>query len=180
MDDSKLIESFFERDECALAELEKNYGKIYRAIINNVLCDPRDVEECINDTLFTVWNSIPPTHPKSLLGFVIRIARTNAIDKLRYNTREKRDEKHLILLEEIEQLAASNDTPDQNCMEEINEFLEKLPVRTRVVFLRRYFYLESVSSIAKRFEMSENAVSALLFRTREKLKRDLEKKGIIR
>ena len=86
----------------------------------------------------------------------------------------------MILLEEIEQLAASNDTPDQNCMEEINEFLEKLPVRTRVVFLRRYFYLESVSSIAKRFEMSENAVSALLFRTREKLKRGLEKKGIIR
>ena len=180
MDDVKIIEAFFKRDECAVVELERKHGKIYRAIINNVLSDSRDVEECLNDTYLAVWNTIPPNSPRSLLAYVSTIARSCAIDKLRYNTREKRDESQLVLLEELDEYAVSSDVPDEDCRELINELLASQPVRARVIFIRRYYYLEAVSSIAERFGMSENAVSASLFRTREKLRKALIKKGVMR
>lgn len=178
MDDVKIIEALFERDECALVELEQRYGRIYRTAVRNVLRDPRDVEECINDTLLAVWNTIPPKRPSSLLAFVSRIARAKAIDKLRYNTREKRDESMSLLLEELEECVADNEEREDECAEILNEFLDGLSIRPRVIFLRRYFYFESVQSIAKRFDMTENAVSVSLFRTREGLRKALIKKGI--
>lgn len=180
MDDLSLVELFFERDECALAILEEKYGKACRMIAENVLSDTRDAEECVNDTLLAVWNSIPPTRPRSLHGFVLRIARAKAIDKLRYNTREKRDCSQLILLEEIDECAAPTEVGDNECEELINGLLSSLGVRSRVIFVSRYFRLESVSSIAKRLGLSENVVSVDLFRTRKKLKKILIQKGIKR
>lgn len=148
----------------------------------NILGNAEDAEECVNDTLLSVWNAIPQTIPENLKAFVCRIARNTALKKLEYNTAEKRSPNAAVSLAELEEIIpdkrASSDDAGENISEAISEFLLLQKPEIRRVFIRRYWFFDSVSDIAKRFSYSESKVKSMLFHTRKKLKNYLTKEGI--
>lgn len=184
MDDKLIIELLFQRSEMALDELTHKYARLYKSIIREVLSDECDVDECGNDVLLAVWNSIPPNRPDSLPAYICKIARRIGIDRLRYHTRQKRNSGYMLTLSELEEcLPAQTFTADD---EERNElirtvltgFLRSLDPESEILFVRRYVYLESVAELAKRYQMDENRISVKLYRARKKLKKVFEKEGI--
>ena len=182
MEDRRIIELFFARSEEAVEELRRAYGKLCRTIAQGILSDPRDAEECENDTWLRVWNSIPPDHPNHLGAYAGRITRNLAINRLRYDNRKKRGgelesiyaELHDCIPDPHNVEAAADDT----VLLCIQSFLEKQSSRDRALFLRRYFYLESAQALSAPFGMTPSAVSTRLGRMRAKLKIELEKEGI--
>lgn len=184
MDDNRIIELLFERAENALDEVSHKYSRLYKGIIREVLSDECDLDECANDVLLAVWNTIPPNKPDSLLAYICKIARRIGIDRLRYNTREKRDTGYMVMLSELDDcLPAEEPVDDSEERSEIirtvlSDFLRSLDPETEILFVRRYIYLESVTSLAERFELVENHISVKLYRARKKLKKVLEKEGI--
>lgn len=148
----------------------------------NILGNAEDAEECVNDTLLSVWNAIPQTIPENLKAFVCRIARNTALKKLEYNTAEKRSPNAAISLAELEEIVsdkrASSDDAEENISEAISEFLRLQKPEIRKVFIRRYWFFDPVSEIAKRFSFSESKVKSMLFHTRKKLRSYLTKEGI--
>ncbi len=182
MDDSKIIDQLFDRGENALDELSRKYSRLYKGILREMLGDESDVEECANDVLLAVWNSIPPSRPDSLPAYVCRIARNIGINRLKYNKRQKRDSGYTVLLSELDDCipdtGADFREESRRIGSVLSDFIRNLDAETRILFVRRYIYLESVTSLAKRFGMSENAVSVKLFRARIKLKKVLEKEDI--
>ena len=184
VEDKKIIGLLFERAETVLDEISNKYSRLYKGILREVLSDECDVEECGNDVLLTIWNTIPPNRPKSMTAYICKVARHIGIDKLRYNTRKKRDAGYTVMLSELEDCLPA----DQNIhgTEEhseiirsiLDEFLRGLDPETEIMFVRRYIYLESVTHMAKQFELDENHISVKLYRARKKLKKLLEKEGI--
>ena len=185
MEDYKIVRLLFERSEKALDEVSLKYSRLYIGIIREVLCDECDIEECANDVLLAVWNSIPPNKPENLTAYICKIARRIGISKLRYNTSQKRNFDYLSSLSELNEcLPESNSVEIDNRQADIvkavlSDFVRSLDAETQVLFIRRYIYLESVGSLAERFELSENHISVKLFRARKKLKKLLEKEGIL-
>lgn len=182
MEDSRIIELFFDRSEQAVQTLSDKYGKLCRTIARGILADPRDVEECENDTWMQIWNAIPPEHPEHLGAYVGRIARNLAINRLRRDKSKKRGGElkciHAELHECIPDTHDVEAAADDTVLQCIRRFLEHQSPRDRALFLRRYFYLESVQSLAAPFGMTASAVSTRLGRMRAKLKLELEKEGI--
>lgn len=184
MDDSRIIELLFERDDAALKEISDKYSRLYKGIVRGVLSDDCDIDECENDLLLAVWNSIPPNRPDNLTAYLCKLARRIGIDKLRYNTRQKRSTEYTVTLSELNDClpatAAENDATEDSaairCV--LTEFLRGLEPETEVLFVRRYLYLETVTDLAKRFELDENRISVKLYRARKKLKKMLEKEGV--
>lgn len=179
MNESIIIDRLFERDEAALDELALCYSKLYKGILREILHDESDVEECANDLLLLVWNSIPPNRPNSLPAYICKIARNIGINRYKYNNRQKRHSSYTVTLSELDDCI-----PDRPQIEDeesvrliISDFLRALDAETRVLFVRRYIYLESVAGLSDRFEMTENHVSVKLFRARKKLKKLLERNG---
>ena len=185
MDDNKIIELLFERTESALEEVACKYSRLYKGIIREILNDDLDIDECANDVLLAVWNTIPPNRPNSLPAYVCKIARRIGIDKLRYNTSKKRNSGYNVMLSELEYcLPSEEDIEYKNESREtigkvLSGFIRNLDPVTEVLFVRRYIYLESVAVLSKRFEMSQNKISVKLYRARKKLKKILEKEGIM-
>lgn len=180
MDDLKIIELYFARDEEALRECESEYGKYCRAIAKNILSSDEDAEEVWSDTLLRAWNSIPPEEPRSLKVYLGTIARNISFDRYRKMTAEKRGGCEIALcLEEAEEFLA--DTSDEFEKGELsrllNDFLHSLPERECDIFVRRYFYCDSTAGIARRFALKEANVLVILSRTRKKLKEALRKGG---
>lgn len=184
MDDSRIIELLFERAEIALDEVSHKYSRLYKGIIREVLSDECDVEECGNDVLLAVWNTIPPNRPNSLSSYICKIARRIGIDKLRYNTRQKRNTGYIVMLSELgdclpaEEIIDDTEELSEMIRSVLSEFLRSLDPETEILFVRRYVYLESVTDLTKRFELDENRISVKLYRARKKLKKVLEKEGI--
>lgn len=185
LNDAEIVALLFDRDEKALAHLSDKYSALYTSIIRGALSNECDVQECINDLLLGIWNSIPPNHPDNLMAYVAKLARRVGIDRFRHNTRQKRNTGHTVMLSELEEsmgelpsVDADNAADGQALAQTLSSFLSSLDVKTRVLFVRRYVYLESVSSLAQRFEMTENAVSVKLHRARNKLKNLLKKEGL--
>lgn len=183
MDDSKIIELFFERSEQAIIELSKKYGSICAKIAFNILNNESDAEECVSDAYFGVWNTIPPQRPEHLLGYVCRIARNLAVKRYRLNTAKKRNGAYDVALDEIEEcLMSQTSVEDEFAAQElanaINGFLGTLDADSRVMFVRRYWHSDSISDIARLFKKSEHYVSVRLFRVRKKLKKYLIKEGV--
>lgn len=182
MEDSKIIELFNARSEQAIAELSKKYGAICIKVANNILNNQSDAEECINDTYLGVWNTIPPQKPNPLLSYVCRIARNLAIKRYHSNTAKKRNGFYDVALDELENCFSSAETTEdefsaKELTEIINDFLETLDKDNRVMFVRRYWFSDSVGDIAKIFNTSSHNVSVRLARVREKLKKHLIKEG---
>lgn len=183
MEDRYIIELLWERSESALCEVSQKYARLYRSVLREILGDDQDTEECANDLLLALWNSIPPNRPDCLPAYICKLARHIGIDRFRHNTRQKRNTGYTLMLSELEECLPSEPMGDtQTDSAEIrrilSEFVRRLEPETRILFIRRYIYLESVANLAERFEMSENRISVKLYRARNKLKKALEKEGI--
>lgn len=182
MDDQRIIELFFSRSEEAIGALSQRYGGACQRLAANILGNPRDAEECVNDAYLAVWNTVPPQRPKPLSSYVLRITRNLALGRYHRNTARKRNSHYDAALEELIEILPTADTAEtaleaSELTAALNRFLDTLDKRERAVFLRRYWYGESVSAMAVFFDMRANTVSQLLSRTRRKLQKFLEKEG---
>lgn len=181
MEDKKIIELFFTREESAIAAARDTYGSYCARIAGNILDSQEDVDEVLNDTWLKVWNSIPPQKPESLKLYLARITRNLSFDRFRCRNREKRGGGEPVLaLQELSECIPSAERPD-NRMEAaqltqaVSAFLETLPHRDRTIFLLRYFYVETTGTIAARLGIRPTLVRTSLSRTRKKLKTHLIK-----
>lgn len=182
MEDSHIIDLYWQRDEQAIKESQRKYGGYCSTIAGNILHSAEDTEECVNDTWLRAWNIIPPEKPNRLAVFLGRITRNLAIDRFRSDTSKKRGGGQMALcLDELAE-CIGEDSPIEDRLalrEGLNRFLRELPDKNRTVFLLRYWYMMPVSEIAKRYDLSEGAVKMLLQRIRNKLKEYLEKEGVV-
>ena len=184
MEDNKIISLFFERSEQAIKELDCKYGSAIKKTAANILNNRQDVEECVNDTYLKTWNSIPPHTPNPLVGYVCRIARNLAINRYHTNNAEKRGGNYDLVLDEMQECIPSgvNIETDYEAKElsaAINRFLSTLDQEDRFLFVRRYWYADSVSDLAAITNGSANRISVRLFRLREKLRNTLLKEGFL-
>ncbi len=183
MDDNEIIGLFNERSEQAISELDKKYGKYCYSIAYRIVENEDDAKEILNDTYLKAWNTIPPQNPESLCGYLGMIARSTAIDKLRYNSSEKRSGTRVDIaigeLSECVPRTEACDIVDSMALgNALSRFLSSLSERNRQVFIRRYWYVDSISEISKKLCVGENAVKSILHRTRRMLKKFLEKEGV--
>lgn len=176
MEDQKIIELYFARDEQAIAETEVRYGKLCRQIAMHILGNRADAEECINDTYLKLWNSIPPEHPRSLTAYIRRMIRNIAIDRYRTQSKSLRHMDFDVVLEELAEVTPS-DVSEDTLREAVQGFLRTLGDTDRRLFLGRYWYATSVKELAKAWGMTPNAVSLRLYKTREKMKAYLSERG---
>lgn len=183
MTDEQIISLYWQKDERAIQETDKKYGAYLRSIAMHILKDSQDVEECLNDAYFRVWKAIPPTHPDRLNLFLARIMRNLSFNRYKVRTADKRGGKEVdAVLEELEECIPGNLNVEDSYLEKelkicIRQFAEALPERECNLFVRRYFFTESIREIASRYQMSENNVMVSLSRTRKKLKKYLEQEG---
>lgn len=183
MDDSKIIDLFFSRDETAIRHTAEKYGKRLRSLSYNIVHDFQTAEECENDTYAQAWNIIPPHSPKEYVyAFLAKIIRHISLNRCRDRSRLKRNAYICELSTEMEQCIPAPDDcacriDDMIFADVINRFLASLTVEKRSIFLRRYWYLDSIADISKRFGCSEWKVKTMLFRIRNQLRKHLEKEG---
>ena len=183
MDDQSIVDLYFRRSEEAISQTDKKYGRYCYSIAYNILTNKEDAEESVSDTYMAAWKSIPPRRPSVLAAFLGKITRHIAIDRWREGSAYKRGGGEITLaLEELENCIAGT----QNVETELERkeiisayvrFLDALPVTERRVFLRRYYYVESIETIADKFGFSQSKVKTMLHRTRTKLRQQLAKEG---
>lgn len=184
MDDSKIVDLYFARNERAIQETEQKYGRYCHYVANNILSSDEDSEECVNDTYLRTWNSIPPSKPENLKAFLGKITRNLALDMYDKSHAKKRNDAIELVFEELEE-CLSDHSSHGKMVEEIalksalNSFLSSLDQKKRLLFMQRYWYLLSVKDIATKNKLSENNVKITLLRLRSKFKKHLEKEGII-
>ena len=182
MDDLRIVELYFERDEQAIRETDAKYGKLCYSIAYNILNNCEDSEECVSDTYVGVWNAIPPTRPNNLMSFVCKIARNLSLKRLEFITREKRSAELLISLDELAAVLPDEryapDVSDEDIGKLISSFLRKQKEDARNVFIRKYFFFDSIAEIAEHKGFTESKVKNMLFYTRNKLRDYLIKEGV--
>ncbi|MCD8106505.1 MAG: sigma-70 family RNA polymerase sigma factor [Oscillospiraceae bacterium] len=184
MEDSMIIDLFFERSETAIRELDIKYGEICRGFSNNILGSRQDAEECVNDAYLGVWNSIPPARPEPLLSFVIKIVRNISLNAYHKKEAAKRRSSYTVAMEEIEGCLASSGSVEGELEAKelagiIGSFLDTLSAENRAVFMRRYWLSESYEKIAEEVGLSEKNVSVKLVRIRKSLKAYLKERGVV-
>ncbi|MCH5198826.1 MAG: sigma-70 family RNA polymerase sigma factor [Oscillospiraceae bacterium] len=183
MDDKRIVELYFERNERAINETASKYGNYCYSIAYNILYNNEDAEESVNDTYADAWNSMPPHCPSVLSTFLGKITRRISIDRWRKNHAEKRGGGEMpLVLEELQECVASDNRVElelekRRLTDIINAFVLSLPKTEQKVFLCRYWYMDSVDSICKQFGFSESKVRSMLYRTREKLRMLLRGEG---
>lgn len=182
MDDKQIIQLYFNRNEAAIQETERKYGRLCYKIACNIVKNASDVEECVNDTYLCLWNAIPPEKPRNFMAFLAKVTRNLSLKKLAYNSAEKRSVTCTVSISELEEIL-----PDAHCQTEIedeslgqliNLFLRGEKEDLRNVFIRRYYFYEDVKEIAKRYAFSESKVKSILFHARNKLKKFLIEQGV--
>ena len=184
MEDSLIMDLFFERSERAIEELLNKYGRSAEHTAANILIDRADVEECMNYASFAVWNAIPPERPANLKAFYLTVTRNTALTKYHANTAKKRNSIYDTALDELEECLAAKEDPAADAeakelAEAVNAFLKKLPKADRQMFVCRYWLADTVEEIAAKLHCKSNRVSVRLFRTRQKLKTYLMKEGLL-
>lgn len=181
INDNSIIDMYFGRDEQAIRETSQKYGGLCFQVAHNILGSREDAEEVVNDAYLAAWEAIPPARPESLRAFVCWITRNHALKRLDYNTAKKRMPKVLLSFAELEEMIPDNtQQPDISATELgelINEFLKTQSADARCVFVRRYYFFDSIYDIAKKYSFGESKVKTLLSRTRKKLKDYLNKEG---
>lgn len=181
MEDERIVFLYWERDENAIRETEIKYGRYCHAIAYHILDSHEDAEECVNDTWNGAWNAMPPEKPTRLSSFLARITRNIAIDRYRHNNAQKRTAEVEVAMEEYWECIPNGEASVEDMLalkQAINGFLARLDARSRVIFMRRYWYSMSVKEIADSMRLSESHVSVILHRTRSKFKDYLTKEGI--
>lgn len=184
MKDHEIIDLFFERSEQAITELILKYGAAIKKVASNILKNAQDAEECANDTYLQVWNLIPPQRPKYLGAYSCRIARNICLNRYDANTAEKRNSYYDAALDELEGTVPALATVESEYDAKelagyVNRFLKGLSYDDRYLFVRRYWYADSISQIAEAMNLKPHAASVRLFRIREKLQKYLQKEGMI-
>lgn len=184
VDDKQIIELYWQRSENALQETSNKYGKLCLHLARNMLWNLEDAEECVNDTYFAAWNTIPPEKPNNLCAFILKITRNLILKKIEYNTARKRMPEVEITLSEIDDCVRGNENAEQQFEAEelaksISIFLRTQDSINRNVFIRRYWFYDSIADISNQFSISESKVKSMLFRTRIKLKEYLIKEGYL-
>lgn len=183
MDDSAIVKLFWDRSETAITELSKKYGDYCLRLSSNILPDPQDAEECVNDAYHALWNAIPPERPHSLLAYLSRVVRNLSCDRADYRAAGKRDDRSRVYIQELESCFPAPDTLEdafeaRQITQVINAFLDSLDRTNRIIFVRRYYYFDTCKQIGKRVGLSESAVTTRLQRLRNRLRRELEKEEI--
>jgi len=182
MEDREILELYWRRDERAIAETRASYESPLLALADRILSCREDAEETVSDTYLRTWQTIPPERPRYFFVFLRKICRNLAFDRLDWNRAEKRNPELIALTAELEQCVPDTrhgEIPDRLSLKEtLERFLRQLPKESRVIFLRRYLYGDSVGEIAQRYAIGESKVKMQLYRTRERLRRCLEQEGI--
>ena len=182
MDDMRIIELYFERNEQAIKETDLKYGKLCHSIAYNILNNRQDSEECVNDTYVGVWNAIPPTRPNNFIAFICRITRNLSLKRLEFIKREKRSADVLLSFEELAAVLPDEryapNISDEDIGKVISKFLRNEKEDAKNVFIRKYYFFDSIGEIAKRYSFTESKVKNMLFYTRNKLKDYLIKEGV--
>ncbi|MBR0155907.1 MAG: sigma-70 family RNA polymerase sigma factor [Clostridia bacterium] len=183
MDDEKIIDLFFERSEQAITEISKKYGGVFMNVAMNVLGNRSDADECLNDAYLGLWNAIPPARPNPLLAFACRIVRNKSLD--RYRSKGFRSERTGCeeCIDELENYLSSGESIENEIGEKrlsdcINSFLDLRNEVDRMIFVRRFFYMDTCRDIAKASGLSSGAVRTRLSRIKADLKSYLDEKGI--
>ena len=183
MEDKDIIELYWSRSQLAIAETAAKYGKQLHTLTERILYNHEDSEECINDTYHTTWNTLPPKRPDYLFAYLAKLTRNFCFGKLDYQKAKKRDAELVELSTELENCIASPNNCEQNLENRelgrlISQFLREQPQQMRQVFIRRYWYMDSINDICVSFDLSQSKVKSILFRMRGKLREYLEKEEI--
>ena len=183
-EDDKIIDLFFERSEKAIDALADRYGTVFLKIAMNALNDRRDAEECVNDAYLAAWNAIPPERPDPLPAFVCRIVRNLSINRFKRNHAQRRKSNYELCLEELEDCVPSahsvHDAFEQaELSAHIDGFLASVPELDGMLFVRRFFFMDSYRDIAAQTGLSEGAIRTRITRLRKKLKEYLIKEGVM-
>lgn len=182
MEDRKIIELYFAREEAAIMETDKKYGKLCFNVAQSILRSNEDSEECVNDTFYTAWSRIPPQEPSCFKAFLCKITRNLSLKKLDYHLAKKRNPELLVSFEELEGVLSddgiSETAADAEIAEAISRFLKTQTKECRVVFVRKYWYFDSVEEISQAYGFTQSKVKSMLHRTRNHLREYLRKEGI--
>ncbi len=181
MTDEEIVELYWNRSEAAITETDIKYGKLCFHIANNILCSDGDSEECVNDTYHSVWKVIPPERPTIFRSFLCKIARNIALNRYDYMHAQKRNSEYECSLSELEEMITYDDKSfDRSILAHlINDFLGSLSKENRKIFMRRYWFCDSIHEIANQFNYSESKVKSKLFRIRNQFYEYLKKEGAI-
>lgn len=181
--DQRILKLLWDRQERGLEEMAAAYGQRLYGIAYNILGNRHDAEECVNDTYLALWNTIPPQRPNPLIAYACRVGRNIALNRLRSDSAQKRSSGYDLSLEELAGCipgASMEQVMDGRILgQSINKFLASLSKENRILFLRRYYFGDSVKKIAGSLSMSENTVSVRLNRIRAKLRKFLEKEELL-
>ena len=177
MNDQEIISLYFDRDEQAIAETDKRYGKTCMQVSMSILNSHPDAEECVNDTYLKTWNAIPPARPRSLCAFVCRIVRNLSLNRLEELTAAKRNRDLTVSFEELEACIPLPDEASPELADLLESFLRKEGETDRILFVGRYWFACPVEELARRTGLTRRAVHMRIFRTRERLRAYLTERG---
>lgn len=183
MNDNAIVGLYFERSETAISETAKKYGRYCHRIAKNILKSDDDADECVNDAYLRAWNSIPPNRPENFQAFIGKITRNIALDlHSRLNAKKRSGDRYAAALEELNGClsdSAAGDFTDELALSQmLSDFLRSVPERSRNIFIKRYWYMESIKDIARTYDLTESNVNVILHRTRDALKHYLESEGV--
>ena len=184
MDDKQIVDLYWERSETAISETAKKYGRYCHYIAFNVLHNDEDSEECVNDTYFSLWKTIPPTIPTILKSFIAKITRNKAINMYEKKTASKRSNGQMeVSIDELTECFDSSDDAQsrverQETIAALNEFLEGLDKNKRIYFIQRYWYMTPIKEIAAKNNISEGSLKTMLSRIRADLKKYIKARGL--
>lgn len=179
----KILELLNARSEQALQELNRSYSGLCRKIAENILSSAEDVEETVSDAFLAVWDSVPPEQPLSLSAYLGRVTRNLSLARLRSNTAAMRDDRLTVCLSELELCLPSPETPESRLegaviTDTINRYLTSLSKTNRIIFIRRYYCMDSTREISQMTGLTDQAIRSRLLRMRGELRERLEKEGI--
>ena len=182
MEDAKIIELFFQRNEQAIKETDTAYGRKLYVLSNNILNNREDAEESVSDTYMETWKSIPPKRPKYFYAFLASICRNVSFNRLDWRLAAKRNAEVVTLTQELEMcipdVRQDGEMDRRELRRVLENFLDSLSKESRLIFLRRYLYVDTIAEIAARHGISESKVKTQLHRTRAKLHTHLKKEGL--
>lgn len=180
MEDSEIVRLYLARDEAAVRATDEKYGRLCKSVARSILSCPEDAEECVNDSYVAVWNAIPPTLPSSFPAYLCKTVRNLSLKRLEYLSREKRSQSVLVSLDELESILpdeAAEKIDESGLAELISTFLHSQKESVRLVFVRKYYFFDSIEAIADRYSFTPSKVKNMLFRTRSKLREYLIREG---
>ena len=184
MEDGQIIDLFWDRSEEAIRLTKEKYGAACMQLLRNLLRNELDAEECANDAYLALWDTIPPERPTALQAYLLKVARNLGLRRVTYNNAQRRDSRQILPLEELEGVLASPETVEQTVdgkllEQELVKFLRALPKADRQLFIRRYWFCDSLEELESCFGWSKSKIKSRLFRLRGRLRDHLTREGFL-